>query len=127
VRNWCGPASGVLKIGDERLAIGTGECSTGETWFAVNLGSVVSGSGREGWREATAERPQVVLNVGDFPGTDDEPAEDDGTYERSVATIVYDGERYFGRGTVTLTGGRTAGTFTFELERTPLSGEFSCQ
>ncbi len=124
-RVFCGPAKATVQVGVKSLAFSGGTCERTSTYVSVNIGTVVLG-------QTSAKKPDYFgLNVGSGVGAGNKPAPHDGSYTGAVIAIVKAGKSYLARGDVakvTLSGGRTHGTFSAPMLFGPghVSGTFSC-
>ena len=121
VRTFCGPAKATAKVGGKTLSWSSGTCSATSSYFAINIGQLELGS-------AHPTKPYFGISVGRFPGSNLPPAGADGTYKNAIIGFHSGSTRVAARGTVTLTNGRTKGTFTGTqmVVGGTVSGSFSC-
>ncbi len=123
-RVFCGPAQVTLQMGTDTLTFTGGKCARTSKYFTINVGSALIGSGG-----ADPGRAYFGIAIGRFPGQTGGPtAGKDGSYPTTIgfnSTTM----RYLILGAkVTLTDGRTRGTFSGGLERGggTVSGSFTC-
>lgn len=124
-RVFCGSAKATVKIGGRTLSFKGGSCERTSKYVAINIGTVVLGT-------TTKRKPDYFgLDVGTFAGSAGTPAGHDGSYTGGVIAIESGGKSYLLRGDkakITLSGGRTKGTFKADglLGSKPGTGSFNC-
>lgn len=124
-RLFCGPASANVNAGGRSLSFRGGQCSKTSAYFVVNIGAAALG------QVTTPARPYFGITVGKLPGgavMGGRPAGSDGAYHGVDVVFNSGGTRYLVLdGTVTLSGGRSAGRFSGKLlTRGSASGTFRC-
>jgi hypothetical protein len=124
-RVFCGPAKATVKVGGKVLSFTGGSCERTSKYVTINIGTVVLGT-------TTKKKPDYFgLDAGAYPGSTGKPAAKDGTTTGGVIAVVYAGKTYLLRGDtakITLSGGRTRGTFSAGglLGSSGATGSFSC-
>jgi len=122
-RTFCGPASATVTVGGVTYRFKGGECEKGAQYLSLDIGTVVLG-------QTTKPRPDYVgLNVGKLPLVGGTPAAHDGTFPAEALAIEHAGKSYtMVQATVTLSGGRTRGSFKGKLltGNGTASGTFRC-
>ena len=124
-RVFCGPAKATVKIGGKVLRFKGGSCERTSKYVTVNIGTVVLGT-------TAKKKPDYFgLDVGAYPGSGAKAARHDGIYTGGVIAVVFGGKSYLLRGDtakITLSGGRTKGTFAAQglLGSAGGTGSFSC-
>jgi hypothetical protein len=124
-RVFCGPAKATVKYHGMLWKFTNGSCERGSTYLAVNVGTVVLG-------KSSKPNPDYFgMDVGKFPGSTNPPASKDGTYTGGVLAILHGAKPPLvdaRKLKVTLSGGRTKGTFTAPVlfGSGTLTGSFSC-
>lgn len=122
-RTFCGPGSATATVGGKTFAFKGGNCVKTKKYLTINLGTIVLG-------QTSKKRPEYFgITVGKTPlgGT---PAPKDGTYSGDAVAFVHLNKGYgVGGSSVTLTNGRTRGTFTGKTfsGQIPVSGSFRCK
>jgi len=132
VRDYCGPARVVLRVGAEPFDFASGRCIAHKDWFEIHLGVEVAEPSDD------VESPRFTsftMLLGRHPLSTDgaAPAATDGVYHDGVVTFTTPGRTFaLDDKTITLTGKRTAGTLAGvaliprAAEPVPVRGEFAC-
>lgn len=122
-RTFCGPARATAIVDGNKFTFKGGACQRAKKYVTLNIGTVVLGS-------TSKPRPEYMgITVGQTPAGG-KPAPKDGTYDDAVVSFVHKHKGYpIGNASVTLTNGRTRGTFTGQLagNGSPVTGTFRCK
>jgi hypothetical protein len=124
-RVFCGPAKATVKVGGKTFSFTGGSCERTSKYLAISIGTVVLGT-------TTKKKPDYFgLDVGAYPGSTVKSAAKDGSNTGGVIAVVHAGKAYLLRGDtakITLSGGRTRGTFSADglLGSSGATGSFSC-
>jgi len=122
-RAFCGPAKASIHAGGKTFSIRGGACDKTSGWLAVNIGEVVIG-------QTAKTKPEYFgLAVGRGAVGSGPVASKDGVYHSAVVGFVHQGTgpALRGNATVTLSHGRTRGTFSAtSLDGDTVTGSFSC-
>ncbi len=124
-RTFCGPATATVKVAGKTLSFTGGSCERTATYLSLSIGTVVLG-------QTTKKKPDFFgIDVGAVPGTGLKPARKDGRYTGAEIAVESGGKGYLLRGDtahVTLSGGRTGGSFTATVlfDTGSGSGTFHC-
>jgi hypothetical protein len=120
---FCGSASAKVSAGGKTFATKGGSCTKTSGSLTVNIGEIVLGS-------SSKPKPDYFgLTVGREAVGVGPAAGKDGVYHGAVVALVHAGKGYALRGnaTVTLTGGRSHGTFkASSLDGGNVTGSFAC-
>ncbi len=114
-RTFCGPAHATLKAGGKLIVFKGGDCVTSSTYFTINIGTITLG--------ICAKPRYTYFGITIFGKTD-------GTYTNSGVTWQFPGKgESIVHATITLSGGRSKGTFSGKqlFARTFASGSFACR
>jgi hypothetical protein len=125
-RVFCGSAKATVRYHGQTWTFAQGACERLPAYFDVNVGTVVLG-------QTSKKRPDYFgLTVGKYPGSTGKAAAKDGTYVGGVLAVVHAGKGLVVDARtvkVTLTKGRTRGTFTAKAilsDSGTVSGSFGC-
>jgi hypothetical protein len=122
-RVFCGPATATVHTGGKTFTIRQGSCEKGAKYLSINVGEIVIGT-------STKPKPEYFgLSIGKLPFLGGSPASHDGTYRSGVVAVDHAGKGYALRAQakVTLTNGRTRGTFSAtQLTGGVVTGSFHC-
>jgi hypothetical protein len=120
-RTFCGPATATVHVGGHVVTLQGGNCERTSQSLVVNIGSAPLG------HTGQPVPNYFGLDLGRINGSGS-PASRDGTYQAFVLSIAVAGKSYIlAAPKVTLTGGRTRGTFAGAvLTGGTVSGSFAC-
>lgn len=122
-RVFCGSASATVHARGKTFTIRQGSCDKGAKYLAVNIGEIIIGT-------STKPKPEYFgLEIGKIPYLGGTAVSRDGTYHSGVVAVVHAGKGYALRGQakVTLTNGRSRGTFSAtSLSGGVVTGSFRC-
>lgn len=121
-RTFCGPARAAVNLGGTIVKFKPGECQKTTKYVTVNIGTIVLGP-------TSKKKPEYFgLTVGQTPAGG-KPAPKDGTYDGATIAFEHKNKGHaLGNATVTLTNGRTRGTFTGTIagQQGQVTGSFRC-
>jgi len=122
-RVFCGPATATVQAGGKTFTIRQGSCDKGAKYLSINIGEIVLGT-------STKPKPEYFgLSIGKLPFLGGVAVSRDGTYHSGVVALDHNGKGYALRAQakVTLTNGRTRGTFSAtQLTGGVVTGSFRC-
>jgi hypothetical protein len=122
-RTFCGSATATVLVGGKTVRFSGGECERGPAYLSINIGTVVLGT-------TSKPKPEYFgLLVGKAPIVGGTPAAHDGTFKPQALTFDHAGKGYpVLQSSVTLTNGRTRGTFTGTVlgSNARVRGSFRC-
>jgi hypothetical protein len=122
-RVFCGPATATVHARGKTFTIRQGSCEKGAKYLSINIGEVVIGT-------SSKSKPEYFgLSIGKLPFLGGTPVSRDGTYRSGVIALDHAGKGYALRAQakVTLTNGRTRGTFSAtQLTGGVVTGSFKC-
>jgi hypothetical protein len=117
-RQFCGPAKAQATANGQTMNWSNGECATTGGAFSVNIGRIILGS-NDAAKELKKQYDYFGITL---------QATSDGTYDKAVISMDYQGQSYaLITNTLTLSGGMKQGTFTGnDLKGVSVSGSFTC-
>jgi hypothetical protein len=117
-RQFCGPAKAQATANGQTMNWSNGECSTTGGAFSVNIGRIILGS-NDAAKELKKKYDYFGITL---------QATSDGTYDKAVISMDYQGQSYaLITSSLTLSGGMKQGTFTgSDLKGVSVSGSFTC-
>src|SRR3954471_6614678 len=122
-RVFCGPATATVHARGKTFTIRQGSCEKRAKYLSINIGEVVIGT-------SSKTKPEYFgLSIGKLPFVGGTPVSRDGTYRSGVVALDHAGKGYALRAQakVTLTNGRTRGTFSAtQLTGGVVTGSFKC-
>jgi hypothetical protein len=122
-RVFCGSAAATVRASGKTFTIRNGSCQKTSSYFSIGIGEFVIG------RSTKPEPEAFGVDVGREPGATGPTAGKDGVYHGADVAVTHAGKGYALRGnaTVTLTHGRTRGTFRASLlDGGTVTGSFAC-
>jgi hypothetical protein len=122
-RVFCGPATATLHVRGKTFTIHQGSCDKGAKYLSINIGEIVLGT-------SSKPKPDYFgLDIGKLPYLGGVAVSKDGTFHSGVVALDHAGKGYALRGQakVTLTNGRSRGTFSATLlTGGVVTGSFRC-